>query len=159
MRARSLTTATALATLTVLTVCGLSACSSVDAPEKVTDVRWQATGIGDSTFDAATQARTWIVVGANTMTGASGCIQLKGDVAWSEVKDANSAEKTQRVTLSNLESTTGDSCATGDTYNAKQLQEILSVADLRWTFDDASEMRHLRLWVDGEPERGISFAG
>lgn len=159
IRSSASVTARALATLTVLTVSTLSACSSVDAPEKVTDVRWQVTGIGDSNFDADTQTRTWITVGATTMTGASGCVQFTGDVAWSRSKDEEDATTSQRVTLSNLKSTTAEECATGDTYNADQMQQILTVPDLRWTFSDSSSMRHLRLWVDNDPVRGISFAG
>ena len=142
--------AAALAVAGVLT---LAACGSDGGPEKVTDVHWQATMIGDASLDAADQTGTWLVLGADSFTGASGCVELTGNVSWS------SSDDDSRVTLSDLDTRTDGDCAQGDEYNASQMEDILSTPDLRWTYSDDNSLRTLRLWVDGTPERGISFAG
>lgn len=124
-----------------------------DVPDQVTDVRWQVTAVGDSAFDAAAQSRSWIVLGASTATGAVGCVRFTGTAAWS------GSERSDTLTLSDLETTTDGDCSPGDRYNADLVDDVLRTPGLRWTYDDKGQMRHLRLWVDGSPEHGISFAG
>lgn len=151
-RVRSGVAATAVL-LTPLTVLALTACGSADAPDDVVDVRWQVTAVGDAGTDVATQARTSFAVGADTFTATIGCEQITGSVDW------NGSGDDARVTFSDTDTRTSGDCAPGDSHLAEQITDLLGTPDLRWRFDDRNALREFRLWVDGTPENGVTFAG
>lgn len=145
---------TGVVTVLVTSALLLTACGDDDrAPADVTDIRWQVTAVGDAGFAAAAQARTWLALGANSFTGASGCAQFTGTLDWSGSGDSAT------VTFSDITTRTDGSCIPGDEFNAGQITDLLNDGPLRWTYNDANTLRHLRLWVDGDPSNGISFAG
>lgn len=134
----------------------LTACSADDAPTQVTNVRWQLTGIGDADLGATAQVRTWLVLGASTVTGASGCVRFTGEVDWSGPGNSGT------VTLSDLDTTTEDGCGAGDRSTAERMMAVLDTPGLQWAWTDNdgdNPLHQLRLWADDAPEHSIRFTG
>lgn len=131
----------------------LAACGSDDGPSQVTGTSWQVTSVGDTHFDAADQAATWLTLGGSSFTGAAGCVRMTGDVDWHGSGDSAT------VTLSDLQTTTEGDCGPGDRYNAGLLTDVLATPDLRWAVDEDNALREFRVWVDGTPERNVAFSG
>lgn len=138
----------------------LTSCGD-DTPGELADVRWQVSRIQDAALDdsgtavasslsQSDQARTWLVVGGTTVTGAAGCMSLRGDVEWLD---------RDRVKLHDLSArdTSGDhgspDCLPNDSSLADRLTDILghsgSAGDdepptLRWSTPTEDELRLAR---------------
>lgn len=68
----------------------LVACGNGESP--VGDTQWQVSEIFDDAARANIlpenqQGRAFIVIGEDSFTGVSGCLSLRGDVAWNDAED------------------------------------------------------------------------
>lgn len=118
---------------------GLSACGESESPVGWT--QWQVTRIYQDPETPADlpetqEGRLFLVIGEDSLTGASGCLNLKADVQWRE------KESQLEVGQLSVEEIGGESqCAPSDERNAKRLRDVLENQTLTYTRDGGRSLR------------------
>lgn len=127
------------AALAALGLMGLTACGEAESPVGWT--QWQVTRIyqdPDTPADLpdAQEGRLFVVIGEDSLTGASGCLNFKADVQW----DEEAAEL--RVGEMGTEEIDGDvSCAPSDERNAERVRDVLENQTLKYVRDGGRSLR------------------
>lgn len=104
---------------------GLAACAS-GGGSPVGRTQWQVTDIFDEASRAnilpdTQQGRSYVVIGRDALTGASGCLALSAEVRWSDDE--------QQVSVSNFRTeqiNQNGTCIPGDEDTAERLQAVLN---------------------------------
>ncbi|MGO1948494.1 MAG: hypothetical protein ACTH1D_02610 [Mycobacteriaceae bacterium] len=144
---------TALGALALAAGFAVASCGS-DAPGELADVRWQVSRVEDapapdsgtavaSSLSQTDQARTFLVVGGETMTGSAGCMALTGSVEWLE---------DNRVRFHDLQARDasddqgGVPCQPNDSTLADRLVSVLGEdsPELDWSTPGEDELRLTR---------------
>ncbi|HJD50184.1 MAG TPA: hypothetical protein H9907_08895 [Candidatus Corynebacterium intestinavium] len=118
---------------------GLSACGESESPVGWT--QWQVTRIYQNPETPADlpenqEGRLFLVIGEDSLTGASGCLNLTGDVQWRE------EESQLEVGQLSIEEIGGEAqCAPSDERNAERLRDVLENQTLTYTRDGGRSLR------------------
>jgi len=118
---------------------GLTACGESESPVGWT--QWQVTRIyqdPDTPADLpeTQEGRLFLVIGEDSLTGASGCLNLKADVQWRE------QESQLEVGRLSVEEIGGEAqCAPSDERNAERLRDVLENQTLAYTRDGGRSLR------------------
>ena len=118
---------------------GLSGCGESESPVGWT--QWQVTRIYQDPETPADlpetqEGRLFLVIGEDSLTGASGCLNLKADVQWRE------KESQLEVGQLSVEEIGGKTqCAPSDERNAERLRDVLENQTLTYTRDGGRSLR------------------
>lgn len=118
---------------------GLSACGESESPVGWT--QWQVTRIYQDPETPADlpetqEGRVFLVIGEDSLTGASGCLNLTADVQWRE------QESQLEVGQLSVEEIGGEAqCAPSDERNAERLRDVLENQTLTYTRDGGRSLR------------------
>ncbi|MBC2681247.1 hypothetical protein GSS87_02345 [Corynebacterium sp. 4HC-13] len=101
----------------------LTACGNSDSP--VGNTQWQVTEIYDDSSRANylpdnLQGRAYVVIGEDSLTGASGCLSLRGNVEWNYEQD--------ELSISGFTSEPLDKdaqCLPGDEDTAARMKDVM----------------------------------